>query len=209
MNGIFQDLRFALRVLSKAPGFTAVAILTLALGIGANTALFSVVNTVLLRSLPFSRPSELVDISSRATFFDFANLGVSLPDLADVRAGGSAFTAIAPYQDSPKELSGQGDPERIECTDVSEDFFPVLNIHPLYGRTFTASDMQPGARVAVLSYSLWRERFAGDPAEVGKNITLDGQPYSVIGVMPAQPALGFASDSLLWTPFQPTPEQLA
>lgn len=209
MSGILQDLRFALRMLAKSPGFAAIAVLTLALGIGANTAIFSVVNTVLLRSLPFPHPSELVYISARSTFFDFPNLGLSLPDIADLRAGVSAFAALATFQDSPKEISGDGNPQRIESTAVSEDFFPLLNIHPLFGRTFTSSDLQPGIHVAVLSFSLWRERFGGDPAAIGKSITLDGQPNTIIGVMPALPALGFATDSALWTPFRPAAEQLS
>src|SRR5580700_3593073 len=175
MSAILQDLRFAARMLAKSPSFTAVAVLTLALGIGANTAIFSVVNTVLFRSLPFPHESELVDISARSTFFDFPNLGLSLPDIADLRASNSSFAAVTTYEDSPKEISGGGNPQRVESTAVSEDFFSILGIKPLYGRAFVSADMRPGVHVTVLSNSLWRERFARDPQAVGQTITLDGQ----------------------------------
>jgi putative ABC transport system permease protein len=207
MVALILDLRYGTRMLRKNPGFTAVAVITLALGIGANTAIFSVVNAVLLRSLPFPHPTELVDISARSSSFDVPFLGLSLPDIADLRAGASSFAALATYQDSPKEISGEGKPERIESTEVSEDFFPVLGLRPLHGRTFTSADMQPGSRAVVLSYSVWRDRFGGDPAAVGKTVTLDGQTCTIIGVMPAQPPLGFATDSKVWTAFIPTDEQ--
>jgi putative ABC transport system permease protein len=209
MSELFQDLRFALRMLAKSPGFATIAVLTLALGIGANTAIFSVVNTVLLRSLPFPRAAELVDISARSTLFDFPNLGLSLPDIADLRASNSSLAAVATYEDSPKEISGDGKPQRIQSTAVSEDFFPVLGIQPLHGRTFVSADMQSGVPVTILSNSLWRERFGGDPATIGKSITIDGQAHIIVGVMPVLPALGFATDSALWTAFHPSAEQLA
>jgi predicted permease len=207
LENILQDLRFGLRMLRKSPGFTTVAMLTLALGIGANTAIFTVVNSVLIRSLPFPRASELIDISARSTSFDIPSLGFSVADVEDIRAGSSSFAGIATYRDAPKEVTGKGKPERITGTEVSEDFFPLLGIHPAYGRTFTQYDMQPGTHVAVLSYALWQERFGGDPSAIGKTITLDAQPHTIIGVMPAQRPLGFATDSQVWTPFIPTDEE--
>jgi len=207
LETLLQDLRFGLRVLHKSPVSTAIAILTLALGIGANTAVFSAVNSVLLRALPFPHPSELVDISAQSKSFDIPYLGLSLPDIADLRASDTSFAALATYQDSPKELTGEGKPERIESTEVSEDFFPVLGIQPLYGRTFTSFDMQPGNRSVILSSSVWRDRFGGDPYAIGKSIRIDGQPHTIIGVMPVQPAVGFATDSKIWTAFIPTEEQ--
>jgi ABC-type antimicrobial peptide transport system permease subunit len=210
-ESLFHDARFALRLLKKSPAFTTIAILTLALGIGANTAIFSVINSVLLRSLPFPHPNELVDISARSTYFDFPNLGLSLPDIADVRSSATSFAAIAVHQDAPKELSAAGDakPQRLESTDVTEDFFPLLGVRPLHGRIFTSADMQPGNRTVVLSYELWRENFAADPNAIGKTITLDGQPHTIIGVIAAQAPLGFATDSKVWTPFLPTKDQQA
>jgi predicted permease len=207
LENILHDLRFGLRMLRKSPGFTVVAVLTLALGIGANTAIFSVVNSVLIRSLPFPRASELIGISARSSSFDIPSLGLSVPDGDDIRAGSSIFAAIATYQDAPKELSGEGKPERITGAAVTEEFFPLLGIRPVYGRTFTQSDMLPGTHVAVLSYALWQERFGSDPSTIGKTITLDAQPHTIIGVMPAQRPLGFATDSQVWTPFIPTDEE--
>ena len=209
MAALIQDLRYGARMLRKNPGFTAVAVITLALGIGANTAIFSVVNSVLLRSLPFSRASELVDISARSSSYDLSSLSLSLPDIADVRAGAPAFASLAIYQYSSMDLSGEGKPEHVESAEVSEDFFPVLGIRPLYGRSFISSDMQPGGNAVVLGYSLWREKFGGDPVAIRKSVTLDGQAHTVIGVLPAQPLLGFITDSQLWTPFIPHKEDLA
>jgi predicted permease len=203
-----RDLRYACRMLRKSPGFTTLAILTLAMGIGANTAIFSVVNSVLLQSLPFSRPSELLDISARSTNFDFTNLGLSLPDIADVQNSSKSLAAVAVYQDSPKQLAVDK-PRRLEATAVSKDFFVVLGLGPILGRTFTSEDMQPGSRSVILSYPLWRDTFGADAAVLGRTIMLDAQPHTIIGVMAAEPALGFATDSKLFAPFIPTEEQLA
>jgi hypothetical protein len=203
-----RDLRFAARMLRKNPGFTTVAVLTLALGIGANTAIFSAVNSVLLRSLPFPDASQLLDISARSTYFDFPNMGLSLPDIADLRKSNNSFAALGVYQDSPKELVGDK-PQRFEATAVSEDFFPLLGLRPLYGRLFTSADMRTGSRSVILSYSIWRDTFGADRGVLGKTILLDEQPHTIVGVMPAIPAIGFATDSKLFTPFVPTPEQLA
>lgn len=207
LSSLFSECRLALRQLRKSPGFASIAILTLALGIGANTAIFSVVNSVLLRSLPFPRESELVDISERNALFDFPNMRLSLPDIAELRSSSHSFAGIAVYQDAPRELSGAGKPERLESTEVSEDFFPVLGLHALHGRTFTSADMQAGTRSVLLSESLWRDNFGADPAAVGKTIILDAQPFTIIGVMPALSPLGFATDSKLWTALIPAKEQ--
>src|SRR5262252_5265785 len=209
LHSLFSDARFAFRQLYKAPVFASVAILTLALGIGANTAIFSVVNSVLLRALPFPHPSQLVYISSRSTLFDFPYMGLSLPDIADLRSTATSYSAIAVSEDLPRELSGTDKPLRLESSAVSEDFFPLLGLHPLLGRTFTSADMQQGSRSVLLSESLWRDSFGAAPSAVGKTITLDERPFTIIGVMPALPSLGFETDSKLWTAFIPTPEQLA
>ena len=209
LHSLLSDARFAFRQLHKAPVSASVAILTLALGIGANTAIFSVVNSVLLRSLPFPRASQLVYISSRSTLFDFPYMGVSLPDIADLRSTATSYSSIAVSEDLPRELSGTGKPLRLESSAVSAEFFPLLGLHPLLGRTFTSADMQPGSRSVLLSESLWRDSFGAAPSAIGKTITLDEQPFTIIGVMPALPPLGFETDSKLWTAFIPTPEQLA
>ncbi len=148
-ESLLRDAHYALRLLKKSPAFTTIGILTLALGIGANTAIFSVVNSVLLRSLPFAHPNQLVGISSRSTYFDFPNLGLSLPDIADVRATAESFSAISVFNDSPKELAGEKNPQRLESTAVTEDLFPLLGIQPIHGRTFTSADMQPGVNSVI------------------------------------------------------------
>ncbi len=209
LDSLLRDSRFALRLLKKSPAFTIISILTLALGIGANTAIFSVVHSVLLRSLPFPRPSALVYLSARSTLFDFPYLGLSLLDLSYVRSSATSFSSIAVFRDSPKELSSDGKPQRLECSEITEDFFPVLGLRPLYGRAFTSADMQRGIRSVILSNALWKDRFAADPAVIGKSIMLDAQPHTIIGVMPAQIPLGFATDAQLFTAFIPTKEQLA
>jgi putative ABC transport system permease protein len=206
LERLAADVRYAVRVLAKTPGFTAIVILTLALGIGANTAIFSVVNGVLLRSLPFPQPKQLVDIASKSTMFDFTNLGLSIPDIKDIadpKNGATAFTAIAPYQYSSKEITDSGKPQKIESADVSKEWFDVLALPPLLGRTFTTDDVAPGNHTAVLSYQLWRERFAGDPDVIGKSITLDGQPHTIIGVMPERVAEAYPTFAL-WTPLHPS-----
>src|ERR1700716_3611908 len=142
----WQDVRLGLRMLRKNPGFTSVAIFTLAFGIGASTAIFSVVNPGLLRPFPFPRPSELANISARITPYDIPYLPLSYPDFVDLRSTSSSFSALAIYGLFWKEFSSDDKPQRIENIQVSEDFFAVLGMQPLYGRTFVASDMRPGSR---------------------------------------------------------------
>jgi putative ABC transport system permease protein len=208
MHSFWQDVRFGLRMLRKNPGFTFVAILTLAFGIGASTAIFSVVDTVLLRSLPFPRPAELVAISARSTSYDIPYLPLSYLDFVELRSTSSSFSSLATYGQFWKEFSSDDKPQRIENIQVSEDFFTVLGMRPLYGRTLIASDMRPGSRAVLLGFSLWKERFGSDPKVVGKTITLDGEPHTVVGIMSAQPSLGFASESDVWTPFIPSEKEL-
>jgi predicted permease len=202
------DVRYGLRSLRRSPGFTMIVVLTLALGIGANSAIFSVIDAVLLRPLPFPNASQLADLCARSTLFDFPHLGVSLPDIADIRASGTSVSNLSGYQLSSKEMTGDGKPERIEGAEISKDFFPDLGVKPLLGRTFASSDMQPGSHAVILSHALWRDRFGGDPKAIGKTLRLDGETYTVIGVMPNLSSTDFATDSKLWTAFIPTQEQL-
>jgi predicted permease len=202
------DVRYGLRSLWRSPGFTIIVALTLALGIGANSAMFGVIHAVLLRPLPFPNGSQLADIGARSSLFDFEHLGVSLPDIADIRATSNSFSGLSAYRWSSKEISGGGTPEQIEGADVSEDFFPDLGVKPLLGRTFVSSDMQPGSHAVILSHSLWRDRFGGNPNATGQTLRLDGETYTVIGVMPEFPSTDFATDSKVWTALIPTPEQL-
>jgi len=202
------DVRYGLRSLRRSPGFTIMVVLTLALGIGANSAIFSVINAVLLRPLPFPNASQLADLCARSTLFDFEHLGVSLPDIADIRASGASFSNLSPYQLSSKEMSGDGEPGRIEGAEISEDFFPDLGVKPVLGRTFVSSDMQPRSYTVILSHSLWRDRFGGNANAIGKTLRLDGETYTAIGVMPDLSSTDFATDRKVWTPFIPTQEQL-
>jgi putative ABC transport system permease protein len=205
MGTLLQDIRYGLRLLAKSPGFTAIAVLTLALGIGANTAIFSVVNAALLRPLPFRQPSELVDLWAHSTSFDFPHLGISLPDLADVRAQTSSFQHIVVFTYAEMVLTGQGAPQELTAVQASPEFFPLLGVPPLYGRFFDASEMQPGREhEIILSYGTWRDNFGGDPHVVGKSVTLNQQSYTVIGVMPKRfsPDVYFTPTlCALWTPF--------
>jgi predicted permease len=176
---LFQDLRYALRMLRKNPGFTAIAVLTLALGIGANTAIFSVVNAVLLQRLPFPESGRIM-IVQRGT-----GGSVPYPEFQDLQAGNKTFDPIALYRLESFTLTGTGDAERIPVRMISADFFTILGIQPLAGRMFHADeDRQDIAPVALLSEGLWRRKFAGDTSVLGKNIALSGRDYTIIGIMP-------------------------
>jgi putative ABC transport system permease protein len=207
-ESLWQDVRYGFRMLRKSPGFCVLVIFTLALGIGANTAIFSLVEAVLLRPLPYPHSSRLVDLWARSDIFDFPNLGVSLPDLADIRAQSRSFEHLAVYNYAQVDLTGQGRPQELDAAQVSPDFFPMLGIAPLYGRTFVPSDARPGNdQKAILSASLWRTRFGADPHAIGRGILLNGATYTIIGIMP--PEFAFPAGVNLWIPFVPTPAELA
>jgi len=182
-----MDLRYALRTLGRSPGFTAIAILTLALGIGANTAIFTVFNAVLLRPLPYPEAGRLVAIQEIVP--KWARFGPTLPVNAahfrEWRKQAGAFEGLALVHDVALSLTSGGEPERVWAQRVSADFFPLLGIQPARGRTFAEDEDQPGKdRVVVIGDSLWSRRFHRDPDIVGRKIVLDGAPYEVIGVLP-------------------------
>jgi len=159
---LWQDLRYGFRILVKAPGFSTIAVLTLALGIGASTAIFSVVNTSLLRPLPFTNSSQLVDLWGRSSLFDFPNMGMSFPDVEDIRAESTAFADLATYAYSGATLIGTGAPQRLDGAKISAEIFPLLGMKPLYGRIFGPNEMELGQdREVILSYTLWQSRFGG------------------------------------------------
>ena len=171
-----QDFRFAFRSLRKNPGFAAVVILTLALGIGANTAIFTVVNSVLLRPLPYAAPENLVTTNSNQ----------SLPDLEDIRARAQSFESIGANATQSLDYTGESDPIQIHAILSDSQLFPTLGAHPLLGRLISSGEDQYGsARVVLLSHAFWAQHFAGDPAAIGKFIPLSGNLYQIIGVMPA------------------------
>jgi putative ABC transport system permease protein len=190
-----QDIRYALRTLAKSPGFTTVAVLTLALGIGANTAIFSAVNAVLLRPLPYPQSDRLVQLSAGNA--EPAPFAISYPDLRDFRSLTQDFKSVAAYTSQRYNLTGAGDPREIQAAYVTANLFDVLGVHPVVGHSF--SPQEENDPVALLSYGLWEQSFGRDPAILGKTIALDGKSYSVIGVMPA--GFHFPTDELdVWTP---------
>ena len=196
MNSILQDLKYSIRTLAKSPGFTAVAILTLALGIGANTAIFSVVNAVLLRPLPFKNPAQLVLM--RETYKQVGNVSVSYPDFLDWRQQSRSFAAMAVINNVGFNLSGVTQPENIGGYAVSPNFLALVGVHPVLGRDFLPSEEKPGtAPVLLLSYQLWQSHLGGDPAVIGRSITLDGRSYSIVGVLPPTFRLLDRSDVLV------------
>ncbi len=187
MRTLLQDLRYGWRTLAKNPGFTIVALLTLALGIGANTAIFSVVNTVLIRNLPFSEPDRLVIIYEDASKFGFPRNTPSPANYQDWKALKNTFSDIAATADTTANLTGRGEPEKLQGRRATYNLFSVLGVEPALGRTFTAAEDQPGDhRVVVIGQGLWKRRFGADRKLIGHTIELDGKATTVIGVMPAE-----------------------
>lgn len=210
----FQDLRIAIRHLLKAPGFTTTAVLMLALGIGATTAVFSVVESVLLRPLPFPQPDRLVslgDILQGADVGGNGEAGVTAPDIQNYTRDTHSFESLGGYKPSNYELSGVGEPAQINASRLSGGVFPALGVPPLMGRFFTQQEDDQQAAVTVISYSLWQNRLHGDPAVLGKKILLDRKPYVVIGVMPRNfefPLMpGHLNSSELWVPMSFTEQE--
>ncbi|MCA1818147.1 MAG: ABC transporter permease [Acidobacteria bacterium] len=209
LGDLGQDLRFGLRVLMKQPGFTAIAVVALALGVGANSAIFSVVNTVLLRPLPYQDPGRLVLVFEDNTKRGYPRDTPAPANYFDWRDQNRVFEAMAAMAEVSLNLSGDGEPERLDGHRVSASLFPILGVSPQLGRWFSAEEDQPGAgRVVVLSDALWRRRFGGDRGIVGKSITLNGAGFQVIGVMPA----GFqfpSREDQFWIPIAFTQQQAA
>src|SRR5215472_4066851 len=185
IQDLIRDLSFGLRMLRKSPGFTAVAILTLALGIGANTAIFSVVDSVLLRSLPYADPASLVMVWENSSRPANPHNTVSPPDFLDWSSRNAVFSGMAGTFDRRANLTGNGLPEEVVLQAVSANFFSVLGVNTVLGAGFTAENGQPGHdNVVVLSFGFWKERYASDHSIVGKTIVLNGHPLSVVGVAP-------------------------
>src|SRR5205085_2455680 len=196
MQTLWQDLRYSLRLLAKRPGFTLVAIITLALGIGANTAIFSLVSTVLLRPLPVAHPDELYSLS--ATGKNDAILAFSYPDFVDYRDRNDALAGIFATRIAPMSLSRNGNNERVWGYLVSGNYFEVLGVSAGQGRTFTADDDRArlASPVAVISYGCWQRRFGADPAVVGRDVLINGHPFKIIGITPE----GFSGTEMIYTP---------
>jgi putative ABC transport system permease protein len=183
---LFQDVRYGLRSLRKKPGFTATAVIALALGIGANTAIFSVINAVLLRSLAYRDPGSIVMVWERSLRGGRAQNSVSPANFLDWKKQSSSFALIAASWDTRLNLTSGGEPEEIQIQKVSADFFPVLGVQPELGRAFVRAEETPGTEpVVILGHDLWQRRFAGDRAIIGQTVTMSGRNCTVVGVMPA------------------------
>jgi predicted permease len=184
LTSLWQDLSYALRMLRKNPGFTAIAVLTLALAIGANTALFSVVNSVLLNPLPYPHPEELVTIHESKPNFNTGS--ISYPNFLDWQKDNQTLSSMAVSRSYSFSLTGLGEAEQVPAQLVTSDFFPILGVNPVAGRDFLRSDDQIGAApVALISAGFWKRKFGSTPDVIGKNLTLDGKGYTVVGVIPS------------------------
>ena len=184
MNSFWQDVRYGWRTLMKTPGFTLVALLTLALGIGANTALFSVINAVLLRPLPFAAPERLVAVRSTDQRTSTNGFASTWPDFVDWRAQQTTFEGLAAYSNRSFTLTGMGEAARLNGALITSNLFTLLGTSPQLGRQFTPEEEQPGAHAVLLSHGLWQSRFSGDPQIAGRTLLLGGVSYTIVGVMP-------------------------
>jgi len=184
MDTLLQDIRYGIRMLAKSPGFAAIAILTLTLGIGANTALFSVVNSVLLDPLPYHEPDRLVAIYARSK--EFSHGSISYPNFLDWVRNQRSFSSMAAFREDNFNLTGMGEPERVKAEMVSANFFSTLGVNPLAGRLFRPEEDQVGAQpVALISGGFWKRKFGSSADALGKTLRLDGAGYTVVGVIPA------------------------
>jgi len=194
MIGLLQDLRYAVRQFMKTPGLTILVIITIALGVGANTALFSVVNGVLLNPLPYPEPDQLVALRESKPNFEWGT--IPYPTFRDWQKDNHTFSSIAVWRGYAFSLTGTGEAEQVNAQLVSSDFFPILGVKPLLGRSFLAGEDEIGAApIAVISEGLWRRKFASAPDILSKGITLDGNSYSIVGVIPAGPHFPMGSAS--------------
>jgi len=202
MTTLFQDVRYGLRVLCKSPGFTIVAVLSLALGVGANTAIFSIVNAVLLRSLPFSHPDRLVKIVANNRGMGAKDIGLSVPEVDDLRSRAGVFDQVCVTFPSDTNLTGTERPQRLEALGVSPNYFSMLGTSAHLGRVFGPGDEAQGfAEAVVISDSLWARGFGKDPGILGRRVQLDNDPYTIVGVLPPgfrHPGSTVATDVEIW-----------
>jgi hypothetical protein len=201
MDALLRDLSYSLRRLRKSPAFTAIVVITLALGIGANTAIFSVVNTVLLRALPYRSPAALVSIEHFYPSLNSMEAPVSAAGFRDYRDKTSSFESVGVEAQFGANLTGSGDAERVPGVRVSGDWFHVFGVQPMLGRAIQRDDDEPGhEHVVVLSHGVWTRLFAASPTAVGKSIELNGESYQIVGVMPQSFHSFFARNADLFVP---------
>jgi putative ABC transport system permease protein len=206
-----QDMQYGLRILRKNPAFTAIAVIALALGIGANSAIFSVVNAILLKPLPYKNPDQLVMIWEEATHLGFPKDTPPPANFLDWRQQSTVFDGMAATSYRSFNLTGAGEPERLDGRRVSANLFDFLGVKAIIGRTFVPQEDKPGTKVVLLNESLWQGRFGGDPSVIGRALNLNGEPYTVIGVLPRTvrlPASGNWHDQV-WVPIAFSSEEAA
>jgi len=209
LEQVWQDTRYALRMLRKNPGFTTIVVITLALGIGVNTAIFSLVDGILLRPLPYDHPDRLVRLVQSQRQLGLENWNLSQASFSALRDNTRSFEAVAAYSTGGANLAGDGDPERVSVGNVSADFFKVLGLPPLLGRAFREGEDTPGKNgVSVISFGFWQRRFGGDPNIVGRSLNLSGAPTEVVGVMPADFSFP-RPETEIWIPLAVNPTRFA
>jgi putative ABC transport system permease protein len=215
METLLQDMRYGWRMLARNPGFTAIAVLTLAIGIGASTAIFSVVDTVLLRPLPYREPEKLVLVTETLPGMSMDEIGVSAGEYQDYRDRNRSFSQVAAYESAGFNLTGAGQPLRVNAAALSASAFPLLGVSPELGRGFTTEEDRYGSgSVVVLSHALWEHQYSRDPNILGQTVKLDEKPFTVIGVMPASFRFPFDGAPLsemadLWVPLAFEPDLLS
>ncbi len=203
MDSLLKDLRFALRGMWKHPAFNAVAIITLALGIGGSTSIFTVVDAALLRGLPYKSPERLYHLWEQTPRTEYPKREFSYPDYQDYQQN-NVFEGVAAYTGANAIFSDNGESESVAAPRVSANFFSVLSVDPILGRTFQPGEDKPGApRLTILTYGFWQRRFGGDPGVIGRGLTIDGQSYTAIGVLPARFQFALRSNDL-WLNYVPT-----
>src|SRR5437879_10699058 len=202
---MISDLKYALRALAKTPGFTIIAVFTLALAIGANTAIFSVIEDWFLRGLPFQQPARVVHLFGGDKSRDLVDIGVSAPRYQHFRDGQTVFDGLAAENFFLFTLTGPGDPVQVFGGRLTSNYFDLLAVRPILGRNFLPQE-EEGADVAVVTKNFWQKRLGGDPNVIGRSITLDGTAHTIVGVLPNMPATWFGANPIaeVWTtkPFQ-------
>jgi putative ABC transport system permease protein len=211
MQTLWQDLRYGIRMLTKNPAFAFLAVFTLAIGIGANTAIFSFFNAALLRPLPYQSPDRLVNLGETKSSLGPNDYGASYPDYLEWKEGSHAFEDMAGYQGFGQNvtLTGGNQPEQLVGAGATANFFSLLGVRPAMGRTFVAGDDQPGAaKVVLLSHGFWQRRFGGKPDVLGSTLVLNGDVYTVAGVLPPSFLFAPVGEAVVWLPLQPSPNQV-
>src|SRR5438874_7001271 len=202
---MISDFKYALRTLAKTPGFTIIAVVTLALAIGANTAIFSLINDLFLRGMPFKEPSRVVHIFGGDKSRDLEDIGVSAPRYQHFRDGQTVFDGLAAENFFLFTLTDLGDPVQVFGGRLTSNYFDLLGVHPILGRNFLPQE-EEGADVALVTKNFWQKRLGGDPNVIGRSITLDGTRHTIVGVLPNMPATWFGANPIaeVWTtkPFQ-------